>query len=107
MYASYRTMRGPKRRRGSNGNNIPALSDITGTVTDSITGLPVPNATITLVQQSMVTETDEEGTYTFDELYEGSYTVGCFAPGYQVPDPEITSLGNNDSLVIDFSLIPS
>ena len=106
MYASYRNMRMRKRRYKGNVGEVPGQADISGMVTDSYTGLPVANASITLLQQESVTNTDTDGYYLIDELYEGTYSVGCYAPGYQVPAQVETNLGPNDSQVIDFSLTP-
>jgi len=94
------------RRYKNHGGEVPGQEDISGMVTDSYTGLPVTNASITLLQQESVTNTDTDGYYLIDELYEGTYSVGCYAPGYQVPAQVETTLGPNDSQVIDFSLMP-
>jgi len=94
------------RRYKNHGGEVPGQADISGMVTDSYTGLPVTNASITLLQQESVTNTDTDGYYLIDELYEGTYSVGCYAPGYQVPAQVETTLGPNDSQVIDFSLTP-
>lgn len=106
LHLTYTAMRGPRRPRRSNNQNNPGLSDISGTVTDNTTNLPVANAYIGIIQQGSVTETDADGSYLIDELNEGDYTVSCHAPGYEVPEPVQLKAGVNDSLVVDFNLKP-
>ena len=85
-------------------NTEPA--NITGTVTDSVTGELVEGAIINLIETETVTETDEDGTYEIDEVAAVKYTVGCHAPGYLVPDSVTADPKAGESLVIDFSLVP-
>jgi hypothetical protein len=104
MHSTYMRLRRNKRRNGS--NNLPAGADISGTVTDSLTGNPITFATINLIEQASVLETDADGYYLFDELTSGSYTVSCHANGYEVPEPVTITLGSNDSITTNFTLIP-
>lgn len=105
LYASFRRLRRPRPAQHTNGNADLGDSDISGTVTDALTGLPVEGATITLVQHGSVINADEDGYYLLDELPTGDYTIGCFAPGYQVPEQaEVTIETDETSLVVDFSL---
>ncbi|HSU18726.1 MAG TPA: carboxypeptidase regulatory-like domain-containing protein [Acidobacteriaceae bacterium] len=68
-------------------------SRISGTVTDS-TGAVVPNATVSATNDatgvSYTTHSSGAGTYAFDSLQIGSYTVKVDAPGFQ----EFVSTGN-------------
>lgn len=105
LYLNYTVMRFPHRKRRGAAVK-PSEGDISGTVANAATGLPVLNATLTLVQQASSTASDEDGCYLFDELAEGTYTLQCFAHGYQVPKPEKFNLLNGESLVIDFNLTP-
>jgi hypothetical protein len=103
MYNLYKSMRA-RRRSQSKAGEKPGLSDISGMVSDAATGLPVPGAQVTLVQQASVIDVDHDGFFVYEELHSGSYTVGCFAPGYQVPEGVVVTLGNEDSVEINFEL---
>lgn len=69
-------------------------SRVTGTVTDN-TGAVVPNATVTLVnegtRQSLNTQTSDKGTYSFDLIPVGTYTVTVEKEGFK----KFVSTGNN------------
>ncbi len=86
--------------------NLPENSDISGTVTDSVTGLPIANAVINLIEHGFVMETGVDGTWLLDELIQGTYTVSCHATGYEVPPQGVFELGTNDSVVHHFVLTP-
>lgn len=104
MHSTYMRLRRVKRR--TNNNNQPANSDISGTVTDSVTGNLIAFATVNLIEQTSVIETDADGYYLLDELIAGTYTVSCHASGYEVPDPVTLSLGSNESVTTNFTLTP-
>ena len=63
-----------------------STSRLTGTVTDS-TGAVVPNATVTLRSEETGTTrtavSAESGTYTFDAIPTGMYTVEVEAQGFK------------------------
>ena len=60
--------------------------EITGTVEDS-TGAVVPNATVVLTNTStsvaVTTKSTSTGTYVFDDLLPGSYTINAQATGFE------------------------
>ena len=105
LYNLYTTMRMKRRPRSKVGEK-PGLSDISGIVTDAVTGQPITDAQVTLTQHAAVTETDEDGFFAHEELHEGSYTVGCYATGYNVPPSATVKLGSDDSVEINFTLQP-
>jgi hypothetical protein len=105
LYNLYTTLRRRRKPRSRTGEK-PGFSDISGTVTDAVSGQPVAGAQITLLQQASVTDTDADGFFALEELHEGNYTVGCFAPGYQVPANTTVQLGSDDSVEINFALQP-
>jgi hypothetical protein len=105
LYNLYTTMRMNRRSRSKVGEK-PGLSDISGMITNAVTGDPVADAQITLAQHATVTETDDDGFFAHEELHEGTYTVGCFAPGYHVPEKATVKLGYDESVEINFALQP-
>ncbi|MCL2322588.1 MAG: carboxypeptidase regulatory-like domain-containing protein, partial [Oscillospiraceae bacterium] len=63
----------------------PVYSSLSGTVTDKKTGLPIPNATVTITDDQGNTFTvtaDENGRYVFDKIPNGNYTLQADADGY-------------------------
>jgi len=61
------TARFPKRRSRKK-SGVALTAEFSGTVTDSVTGEPVANATIYVVGQDMVVTTDADGFYLAEEL---------------------------------------
>ena len=101
----YMFLRKRKRKRAGNSSSAE-LCDISGTVIDSETGMPLANAVITLVTPETVVQTDEDGYYMLDELPAGEYTFTCHLPGYEVPAEVKITAEAGESLQVDFSLIP-
>lgn len=104
MHASYRTLRRKQRQRKKAGKESTA--DISGTVTNAATGQPIADAVVELLDHENLFETDADGLFYFEELSSVSYTVRCFAPGYQVPDTVTVKPAKGESLVVDFQLVP-
>jgi hypothetical protein len=105
LYNEYMFLRRRKRRKASS-IEAPDYCDISGTVTDSETGEPLPNAVITLMAPETVVETDADGYYLLDELQAGELTFTCHLPGYEVPAEQKVTIQAGESLIIDFSLTP-
>jgi hypothetical protein len=105
LYNEYMFLRKRKRKRPGN-SEAAQLCDISGTVTDSVTGLPLPNAVITLLSPETVVQSDEDGYYLLDELQAAECTITCHLPDYEVPDEEKVTIAAGESLVVDFSLTP-
>lgn len=63
---------------------------VSGTVTNEVTGEPVPNATLLLVEDAAITpvQTNSEGEYAI-VAYEGDYTLKAMAPSYYGEDVQI------------------
>lgn len=55
---------------------------ITGKVISSSSGQPLPNATVTLIEKSRMIVADQDGTFSFSKLEEGSYSIKCSYAGY-------------------------
>ena len=105
FYNAYTTAREPKKRTNK-GKIHTVLVDISGTVTDKVTGMPIANAIISLLEEESVFKTDEDGYYEIDELSAGKFNVSCHCPGYNVPENVKAEAADSESLVIDFILIP-
>lgn len=105
FYNAYMTARFPKRRSRKK-SGVSLTAELSGTVTNSVTGVPVANATIYVVELDMVVTTDADGYYLADELAAGTYTLLCSAPGYAAPAEISSPLLTGESLVFDFSLVP-
>ncbi len=68
-----------------NGTATPPPGSLTGTVTDSATGLPLSNVTVTVTDSIPSTHsasTDGNGTYTITGLAAGSFTATFEKTGY-------------------------
>jgi len=79
-------------------------AEIFGVVKDSVSGEPLAEATVNLLDHSYVVLTNEDGSFNFDELPAGSYTVSCHATGYQVPEVVTVEAGNNSLFEVNFEL---
>lgn len=102
-YAAVRNLNKPRRRRTKTGKEI---ADVTGTVINASTQAPVAMAILSLPDLGLMTETDEDGCYAFDELPAGTYSLSCHAPGYEVPAKANLVIAEGESLVHNISLQP-
>lgn len=107
FFNAYMTERKPKPRRKKTVNDISDPADISGTVTDSSTGLPVANAVINLASPETIAHTDDDGYYLLEELAAGEYVVSCYLEGYDVPASITVTAAAGESLVVDFALVPA
>lgn len=107
LFKDYMLVRGSRKRRKKAVTSDPATGEISGVITDSVSGLPLANVTINLVEQEAVFTTDADGYYLIDELEAGTYTVTCHTSGYDVPQAVTCELTADESLVIDFTLVPA
>jgi len=93
--------------------SIPAFSQggffaaVTGTVSDSSKGV-IPGVTIkaTAVDTSVVTTaiTNETGSYTFNNLLPGKYTISASLPGFQTKSFTNVELSQNTTSRFNFEL---
>jgi len=107
LFKDYMLVRGSRKRRKRIVTSDPTTGDISGLVTDSITGLPIVNVTINLLEHESAYATDADGYYLIDELEAITYTVSCHATGYDVPEQVKVELAAGESIVVDFSLVPT
>jgi protocatechuate 3,4-dioxygenase beta subunit len=85
---------------------------ISGTVTDFDTDDPIEDATVKLRLPNSpfhfrTVHTAADGSYMFDDLLPGTYTLECYKDGYlpaQYPDPVVVN--GDDITDIDFALEP-
>src|SRR5947207_3444431 len=80
---------------------------VTGTVTDSSKAL-IPGVTVkaTPVDTNVVTTTvtNESGSYTFNNLLPGKYTISASLPGFQTKNISDAQLSQNQSYRYNFEL---
>ena len=106
FYNSFNAVCGKKKYTRKKSAVITEPASFTGTVSDSVTGEPVEGAIINLIETETVATTDEDGYYEIEEVAVISYTVGCHATGYLVPDSVKADPKAGEALVFDFSLVP-
>jgi hypothetical protein len=106
LFSNYMFLRKRKSSKSKPVSLTDEPAEISGTVTNSATGLPVPNATINIIDYNLIALTDIDGCFVIDDLEPGTYLVHCYAANFQVPDAVTATAEPDDSLVIDFSLQP-
>lgn len=92
------------------GNNyvLDIYGTISGRVTESSTGEPLPAAQVTLVQGGNTVQTSTDGTFSFSRLDEGQYTVSVQKAGYQANRKTVTVVsGETVNVVIPLTVIPN
>lgn len=90
--------------------SVPVLSpaSVSGIVTDP-SGNPLPGATVNLegVKVHLTTTSGADGSYTFDGLDVGQYTVSASASGFVAPTPQtvsVTDYGTTSTVQLQFQL---
>jgi Carboxypeptidase regulatory-like domain len=85
-----------------------ANGDVTGTVTDSTNGSPLPSAEVTVQRGTSVianTVTDPFGHFTFHDIANGDYTLAVHFIGFHAKSQPITVDGV--TLHVNFQLLPA
>lgn len=88
---------------------LDVFGTISGRVTDSASGEPLPFAQVTLVPGANTVQTTSDGVFSFSGLKEGKYTVSAQKNGYQSNrknDVKVVS-GETTEIVITLTLIPN
>jgi hypothetical protein len=66
---------------------------------------PLQGVTVTIPGHDLVTLTDEDGYYLFDDLVTGTYRITCSLTGYQIPGEQKAEITVDvTSLDVDYSL---
>lgn len=83
-----------------------ARGTVSGTVTNSVTGEPIANATLMLIEDAAIAPvtTDENGNFSITAL-EGDYTLRVMAPSYYSETVEV-SIEGDETTTLDVELRP-
>ncbi|BCB03802.1 carboxypeptidase regulatory-like domain-containing protein [Bacillus sp. KH172YL63] len=90
----------------------PSTAVIEGTVTSSVTGLPVPGATVVIRQDGptgpiiFTTVTDENGFYRTTELSSRVYVLVTREPEYSSENDTVV-IQDNTTIILNFQLTPT
>ena len=82
-----------------------AAGQITGTVSDAVTGRPLSGARISVSGFARGAVTSEQGQYRIEGLSRGDYTVTASLLGHQ-PTNQVVRLTGSSSVMVDFALKP-
>jgi outer membrane protein assembly factor BamB len=78
---------------------------IAGTVTDKRTGLPMQNVQVRVLDTPLESTTNEEGLFSFESIYEGSYDVELSLGGYVTEIVPVTIVAGTETDVL-IGLVP-
>lgn len=70
------------------------FSTIHGAVYDAGTGAPLSNASVTLMPSSRTLQTGKDGTFVFEELDPGQYTISAQKEGYLADRKSVTAISS-------------
>ena len=88
-------------------NTLDIYGKISGRVTDAKDGNPLSTATVTLVPGSKTQQTGADGSFLFENLDEGQYTVSVQKSGYQPNRKNLTVIsGETIETVVTLTVIP-
>jgi len=107
FYSAYSTKREPRRSTKKKSVADTTLATISGTVTDSDTGIPLANIAVKLLNRETTYTTNAEGRYEITGVEAGICTVSCTAPDYDVPTPYTANITAGESRVFNFNLVPT
>jgi hypothetical protein len=106
FYREYKIARRSNIPRKPADSTEEMLTEITGTVTDSVTGEVIANATVDIADRGLIVITDMDGYFIFDEVPDGDYLLSCHATGYKLPDKVKATVVEGIGLEINFNLEP-
>lgn len=86
--------------------SVEIYGNISGMVTDASTGNPLSAAQVTLVPTSKTAQTSADGTFVFNGLEEGQYTISVQKTGYRTNLQDVTVVsGESTEIVISLKVI--
>jgi hypothetical protein len=92
---------------GLGGNCTPSpRGTIQGTVTNSVTGMPILNATVK-TSNGYLRTTGAPGTYSMSPVAPDTYSMTASAPGYPSVTVNGVTVSNGGTTVQNFALVPS
>ncbi|MBR2452063.1 MAG: carboxypeptidase regulatory-like domain-containing protein [Rikenellaceae bacterium] len=77
---------------------IPTTGNISGTIYDAVTGLPISNASVTLFPIGNSVTTSSDGYYEFLDITADKYTIQCSKEGYSSRNQAIAIYANSNNL---------
>lgn len=87
--------------------SVEIYGNISGMVTDASTGNPLSAAQVTLVPTSKTAQTSADGTFVFNGLEEGQYTISVQKTGYQANRKNVNVVsGETAETVVALTVIP-
>lgn len=92
------------RRKNSNVSTTSSDSEISGTVTDNLSGLPLTGAKVRLIEQNWEVTTESDGAFLFDDLKPGTYHISCQCDTYKAAEQAVINLGKDDAVVWNFKM---
>lgn len=93
-----------RRRKSHGSNNSGITSEISGTVTDNLSGLPLTGAKVRLIEQNWEITTESDGAFLFDDLKPGTYHISCQCDSYKAAEQAVINLGKDDAVVWNFNM---
>ncbi len=106
FYDEYMLLRGRRSRRKKKTLSQQLGVEILGTVTKAGTTETISGAVITIISHELVTKTDIDGYYLFDELPAAAFVISCHYQGYMLPEQVVVTASADESLVVNFVLTP-
>ncbi len=77
---------------------------IAGTVTDALTGHPIPETNVTVTPGEYTATTDADGHYTITDVPPGTYTVTASATGYESASEHSITVAAGEPTTVNFTL---
>lgn len=82
------------------------LYELIGTVSDSETGKAVSGAIVSILTLDLHTNSDADGTFLFEDVPAGTYTLQCSAAGYKVEQHKAVKVEDAMDSEYAFALLP-
>jgi len=106
FYRDYKIARRSPLPRKPVDKTTEVLAEVSGTVSDNVTGDPVANATVLITELGLVANTDADGYFLYDEVPAGIFTLSCHAPDYKLPANITVTITDTMPQDVNFGLEP-